>query len=287
MAAPSVSVVVIVRDGAAGLRKLLGSLAAQTLPKERFETVVVDNDSRDDSARVARELGARVVSEPIPSRARARNAGFAAAAAERVAFIDADCIADPGWLEALEHMAGSASLVAGEVRTTTRAEPNAVERFERLSRFGQEAWVRRGWAATANLLVTRPAFEAVNGFDTAYRIVGEDADFCLRAGLAGHRLAYCGAAVVNHPAEHRLWPMLKRTFWQGYSSAQVAERLGAGYVAWRHPRPLLRRDVAATMIGIVPARVPAGDWTMMRRLARAAYAARVAGSLWRELRRAD
>ena len=79
MANPRVSVVVPVRDGAPELRTLLGSLAAQTIPAADFETIVVDNASRDDSAMVGRGQGARVIAEPVPGRARARNAGVAAA----------------------------------------------------------------------------------------------------------------------------------------------------------------------------------------------------------------
>ncbi|HEV3000586.1 MAG TPA: glycosyltransferase family A protein, partial [Solirubrobacteraceae bacterium] len=99
--APEITVVVPVRDGAASLPPLLASLAGQTLARERFEVIVVDNGSRDATAAVAREGGARVVTEPVANRARARNAGIAAARAPLVAFTDADCVAAPGWLEAL------------------------------------------------------------------------------------------------------------------------------------------------------------------------------------------
>ncbi|MGI8461556.1 MAG: glycosyltransferase family 2 protein [Solirubrobacterales bacterium] len=283
---PALSVIVPVRDGAEELRKLLESLARQTLPRDRFETIVVDNASRDRSASVARDLGAKVVTEPVPSRARARNAGVTAASGNRFAFVDADCVATPGWLEALDRIAGSSPLIAGAVQVTMAEPPNAVERFESLWRFEQGAWVTDGWAATANLLVDREAFEAVGGFDPAYRSIGEDADFCLRAGRAGYGISYCADAVIEHPAEEDLWPMLKRSFWHGYSSAHVARRIGAGYVAWRRPRPLMHGERAATAIGISSSRVPSDDWATMRRLSRLAYAMRVAGSLWSELRRA-
>lgn len=283
---PSLTVVVPVRDDADGLRRLLASLAAQTLSPDEFEVVVVDNGSRDGSRAVAEAAGATLLSEPTPGRARARNTGAAAAKGQRLAFIDADCVASPLWLETLRGAAGSAALVAGEIRVTTSDPPNAVERFELLWRFDQERAVTRGWAATANLLVDRGAFDAIRGFDTAYRSIGEDADFCMRARRAGFQLAYCGEAIVEHPGEREIWPMLKRSFWHGYSSAQVSRRLGRGYVAWRHPRPLLRAEKAASVIGVDRAAVPESDWKTMHRLARAAYSMRIAGSIWSEVRRA-
>ena len=281
-----VSVVVPVRDGADGLRALLPSLERQSLARDRFEVIVVDNASRDESARVASAAGARVVAEPIPSRSRARNRGVAAARAELIAFTDADCVARPEWLEALIEGDRDEPLIAGAVAVTTSRWPNAVERFEGLWRFEQEAWVRHGWAATANLLVERGAFDAIGGFDVAYRSIGEDADFCLRAQRAGLGLGYRPRAVIEHHGEDEWWPMLKRSFWHGYSSAQVSRRLGAGYVAWRRLRPLLKGDAAAEAIGITRERVAPDDWRTMCRVARAAYAMRVAGSLWSGLRRA-
>src|SRR4051794_2708672 len=108
-----VSVVVPVRDGESSLPALLASLGGQTLPRERFEVIVVDNASRDASASVARASGATVVSEPVPNRARARNAGVSASTAPLLAFIDADCVASREWLRAFVPPAGPAPLPAG------------------------------------------------------------------------------------------------------------------------------------------------------------------------------
>jgi glycosyltransferase involved in cell wall biosynthesis len=95
VAAPELSVVVPVRDGQATLPALLDSLAAQDFPAGRFEIVVVDSASRDASAEVAERRGARLVRVPTPGRARARNAGAAAARGGALAFVDADCVAEP------------------------------------------------------------------------------------------------------------------------------------------------------------------------------------------------
>jgi len=281
-----VSVVVPVRDGARTLPALLESLATQTLSRERFEVVVVDNASRDDSAAIARAHGAVVVHEPVPNRSRARNAGARAARAGLIAFTDADCVATPEWLEAFLARADGAPLVAGPVEMTTGEPPTMVERFERSWRSGQEHWVRDGWAATANLLVERAAFDAVGGFDPAYRHIGEDADFCLRAGRAGHRLGWCAEAVVAHAAEAAAWPMLKRAFFNGYGADQCLHRLGTGHRAWREPGPLFSGDRALRFAGTDSAELPRSERRRLGALARGAYASRVLGSLWAEARAA-
>jgi GT2 family glycosyltransferase len=276
--AVDVSVVVPVRDGERALPTLLAALRAQTLSSERFEVLVVDNASRDRTAAVALAHGARVVKEPVPGRGRARNAGVASARADRIAFTDADCVPEPGWLAALTACLDQSPLAAGPVRLTTGAQPSRVERLEALWRFDQERAVREhGWAATANLGIRREAFEAVGGFDLAYRHIGEDVDLCLRARRAGFRLAYCPGAGVAHAAERTLRPLMRRAFIDGWSTLQHHRRLRGetGWEYWRHPRPMVAGDWALRRFGNA-----AATERDLLPLARADYAARWAGSLW-------
>jgi GT2 family glycosyltransferase len=279
-------VIVPVRDGAGSLPALLDSFARQTLPREQFETIVVDNASGDDTGAIAQAWGATVVREPVPNRSGARNRGARAARADLFAFTDADCVAAESWLEALLSCARKAPLTAGQVAIATNPEPNAVERFESLWRFGQEQWVREGWAATANLCVRRSVFDAVDGFDTSWRHIGEDVDFCYRAAQLGYQVAWCPGAVVSHRAEDRLWPMLKRSFFHGYSVNQAYYRLGTGYRAWQRPLTAISGEGALTQTGAIADSFPGEEWSRMLRLARASYGARVLGSIWAELRRA-
>jgi glycosyltransferase involved in cell wall biosynthesis len=283
VAAPELSVVVPVRDGQAVLPALLDSLAAQEQPRERFEVVVVDSASRDASAEVAERRGARVVREPVPGRARARNAGAAVARGAALAFVDADCAAVPGWLGALARGLEERELAAGPVEIVTRTPPSALERFEARSRYDQEHAVRCGWAASANLAIRRDAFEALGGFDTAYRHVGEDVDLCVRAGRAGMAIAWCPDAVVRTNAERRLRDVLARGVRHGYAGVQHRRRLGEGRVEWRHPLPLVRGDWALRRFQRDVHAAPDPGARALLRYARLEYAARIAGSAWAAL----
>jgi GT2 family glycosyltransferase len=283
---PDISVVVPVRDGAGSLPALLASLGAQDLEPERFEVVVVDNASTDGSAQLAAAHGARVVSEPVANRSRARNAGVRAASADLLAFIDADCTATPHWLSGLLECRGAAPLVAGPVQIETHTPPNTIERFESYWRFDQATTVEQGWAATANLMVERRAFDAIGGFDSSYPHIGEDVDFCLRARAAGHELGYCPAAVVRHGAEYEFGPVIRRAFFHGYSAAQLVRRLDVGHIAWRHPKPLVSPRLAMAFHGIAAESLPRAERVRQGALAVVTYASRVAGSLWALLQRA-
>src|SRR5947208_16800205 len=107
---PDLSVIVPARDAAESLPPLLRSLESQTLPRDRFEVIVVDNGSSDGTAEVAERHGATVVRDKIPNRSRARNLGAEAAASELYAFTDADCVPHPAWLAELQARAHTAPL---------------------------------------------------------------------------------------------------------------------------------------------------------------------------------
>ncbi len=106
-ALPFVSVVVPAYNSAAFLPRCLGSLFAQSYPMERYEIILVDDGSTDETGECARQLGERwagalrVISKANGGPASARNAGIRAATGDLVAFTDSDCIADPDWVERL------------------------------------------------------------------------------------------------------------------------------------------------------------------------------------------
>lgn len=116
MTQPLVDVVLPTLDEERALPWVLGRLP------EGYRAIVVDNGSTDDSARVAREHGALVVSEPRRGFGSAAHAGLLAASAPFVAFCDADASMDPQDLPAVVDpvVEGRADLVLGRRRPTTR-----------------------------------------------------------------------------------------------------------------------------------------------------------------------
>ena len=94
---PTVSVVIPCLNDAAALEACLSSLAGQSISPH--EVVVVDNNSTDSSAAVARRFGARVVFEAEPGIPAAAAAGYDAAAGEIIARCDADCLLPADWVQ--------------------------------------------------------------------------------------------------------------------------------------------------------------------------------------------
>src|SRR5205085_2079945 len=88
------------------------------------------------SARGASAAGVRA---PLPAppggpgagrAAAARNAGAGASRAELLAFLDSDCTAEPGWLEALVAELGDPAVAAVGGRVLAAREERWLERYE-------------------------------------------------------------------------------------------------------------------------------------------------------------
>jgi glycosyltransferase involved in cell wall biosynthesis len=97
-----ISVVIPAYNAAVFLSRCLKSVFAQTLKPE--EVIVVDDGSTDNTAALAAELGARVVSRTNGGLSAARNAGIQSASSDWIALLDADDLWAP---EKLERQAAS------------------------------------------------------------------------------------------------------------------------------------------------------------------------------------
>src|SRR5450432_2881780 len=77
------------------------------------ELIVVDNESADRTREVARSFGATVVHEAVHNIARVRNAGASAARGDVLAFVDADTIVPPYFLEKVAAAMGDPACFGG------------------------------------------------------------------------------------------------------------------------------------------------------------------------------
>jgi glycosyltransferase involved in cell wall biosynthesis len=156
--APSVSVIVPVRDRRVLLRSLLEALAKQTY--RDFEVVVVDDGSRDgsgDEADTFGDIAIRVVRTEGVGAVAARRAGVAASAGHFLAFTDSDCEPDADWLQE-----GVAALEAGaDLAQGTTTPIGSVGSLQR------SVWVDHedGLYATCNVFYRRGAYDEAGGFD--------------------------------------------------------------------------------------------------------------------------
>ena len=253
---PLVSIVIPVKDRAAELRDCLHSLLALDYPAEKREIIVVDDGSSDDTARVAAELGAKVVPSGAVGGgpAAARNRGAAVAQGEILAFIDSDCTASKAWLrELLPVFAGTGVAAVGGFVDGLR-QAGALDRYEAVMsslNLGRREMTGGAGGDTfylpsCNLLLRRDVFAAAGGFRADLQ-VGEDVDLTWRLRDGGWSIVYLPQGTVCHAHRARLWPFMKRRFDYGTSE---------GLLQQLHPvrgKKMLLPPALAALVGLLAA----------------------------------
>ncbi|HEY0633257.1 MAG TPA: glycosyltransferase [Thermoleophilaceae bacterium] len=254
---PEVSVVVPSHERPLRLRWLLNALEEQSLPRDRWELVVV-HDCRGESSeellhthplRADGTLRHLRLPAGTGTPGRQRNAGWREAHARLIAFTDDDCRPDRRWLEEMVHAAraNEGAIVQG----ATRPDPFEAEILAAPHARTIEVDPPGPFAQTCNILYPRALLERAGGFAEALQS-GEDADLAERCVAAG--AGYVGArdAVVFHAVESStLVGAIRRTArWQDLAyvvkhHSHVRERLELR-VFWRRSHMLLALALGAS-----------------------------------------
>jgi glycosyltransferase involved in cell wall biosynthesis len=162
----------------------LDGLRAQSLPRDMYEIVLVDNNSTDGSAAFAESCDdVTLLKQPISGSYAARNMGIREARGQIIATIDPDCRPDVDWLERIaDSMKDSECMVVlGHQRHASQSE--ALELLE-LYEAEKIAYVTdRGekelyYGYTNNMAFRRALFDQIGLFPE--RVRGGDTIFVRR-----------------------------------------------------------------------------------------------------------
>ena len=248
VSAPDLAVVVPTRNRAVRLRWLLNALAEQTLPRERWEVVVVHDSTAPGTeellhthplaeAGVLRHL---TLAAGSASAGEKRNAGWRAARAPVIAFTDDDCRPPAEWLE--RALAAASRHPGAIMQGSARPDPD-----EWVETFGPYTHSQRidpptAFAETCNILYPRALLEALGGFveDPPLAVV-EDTELALRARKQlGAELVAAPEVLTYHAIESApLWRRL-RGLWRWSDQPWLVKRhpdAREAYYLWIFWRP--------------------------------------------------
>lgn len=230
---PYVSVVVPVFNAERFIEGNIASLLSQSYLKDRYEIIIVDNGSLDNTSNIAKKYPVKYIEErEVRSSYAARNKGVAAAKGDVIAFTDADCIADKDWItngvQCL--MRSGCDLVGGRVNFILSSKRTAAEIFDSIVHMNNEMNIKkkRG-AVTANMITYSEAFKKIGMFK-ADVVSGGDIEWSNRAIEAGLGIQYCDRAVVDHPARS-MSELLRKSYRVGKGSLAIWK--GRGYSSSR------------------------------------------------------
>ena len=235
---PRVSVVVCSYNGSRTIGGCVRALCELEYPD--YELIVVDDGSTDGTARIARGLGARVITTGNRGLSSARNTGIAAADGEIVAFCDDDCRPDPDWLRYLVHTfrSGDFAGVGGpNIPPPSTMIADAVGRAP-----GEPTHVLLSPTIAehipgCNMAFRRALLEEIEGFDVRFRTAGDDVDMCWRIQDAGGVLGFSPGAVVWHQPRTSVRGYVRQQLGYGRAEALLERKWperynGTGHLDW-------------------------------------------------------
>jgi GT2 family glycosyltransferase len=218
---PRISVVICTFNGA---RTIAGCLAGtKHLDYPDYEVIVVNDGSTDSTPEIARQFPCRLISTENFGLSNARNVGGENATGEIIAYLDDDATPDPHWLQFLanafcntDHAAiGGPNVAPSGVCAIAQCVDNAPGGPTHVLLDDELAEHLPG----CNMAVRKWCFEAIGGFDSTFRVAGDDVDFCWRLQERGWTLGFAPGAVVLH---HRRSSV--SGFWRqqkGYGKAEA------------------------------------------------------------------
>jgi glycosyltransferase involved in cell wall biosynthesis len=244
---PFVSVIIPTYNRSSRLEATVESIVAQSYPRERYEIILVDNASTDDTPGVTARLAERFpcVRRMVESRRgahHARNAGATVSLGEILYFTDDDMIADPYLLATIVvpfSMDANVGSATGRVLPSWETEPPAwvleycrnallslIDRGEALMVSDDDPGV-----FSCHQAIPRDVFFRVGGFNpdtNAGEFVGDnETGLNIKVKKLGYRFAYVGESVTRHviPASRMTQAYLNSRFAdQGYCDSYTDYR---------------------------------------------------------------
>jgi glycosyltransferase involved in cell wall biosynthesis len=233
------SVIMPSYNEASHIKACIESVLANEGTDIAFEIIVVDNCSSDGTPGIARDYSLNVIEHNECKRktiGSLRNVGARKSSGSILAFLDADMIVPPYWLQKAKEFFDSATVGALGFTEGVPDSAGWVARtwgdrmYQKLDKV-----VDVGYLPGRNFFINRTVFEEISGFDETLE-TNEDKDLSIRIRKAGYRLISIPETGLFHLGyEQDLWNFLKKEFWRQGSSLAAARRAGLSLRTLRAP----------------------------------------------------
>ncbi|MDF1755349.1 MAG: glycosyltransferase [Verrucomicrobiales bacterium] len=212
-ATPKISVVIPARNEERWIGLCLSALHAGTTPRSEYEVILVDNGSTDQTVEIARPLVDQIIDLAGVNVSQMRNAAVAEARGEVLAFLDADCIPTPDWLETGLKSLGDENCITGASYVLPE-NPAPVESLLVSLEAKPTSKEKAKFVPAGNFFIHKAFFNEIGQFDSSLE-AGEDKELCARASRSG-AVYHDPAIIVAHEGNPKTFHgLFRRELWHG------------------------------------------------------------------------
>lgn len=185
---PIISIIVCTYNRAVLLSHCLQSLVEQTLDSRKYEVIIVNNNSTDETQKntellVEKYDNFRVVVEMKQGLSNARNCGWREAHGIYIAFIDDDAKATHDWCERILSVFNSVTptpaAVGGQIYPSYETKPPSwftddfeIRTWGATARFLELPWAKCGFSGS-NMAFRKDILEEFGGFSEEFGMIGQ------------------------------------------------------------------------------------------------------------------
>lgn len=196
-----ISIVIPVKNEGKFVRECLNAVTKMNYPREKYEIIVVDNDSSDNSREYINEYERIILLEKKEGSIGAiRNFGAKHASGDIIAFLDGDCVPDKNWLKVGCHylMMDEDISCIGFAVATPSSNVSWVEKtwYKMSSGSKYKGTCNVSWLSSFNLIIRKNAFLKVGGFDESLETC-EDADLGFKLSKIS-KLIFSDKITIEH-----------------------------------------------------------------------------------------
>jgi len=237
-----ISVIIPAYNAEKTIASALEALLNQKYPRKKYEVIVVDDGSKDNTYKVAKEFPVKVYKIKHKGPAYARNFGAKKAKGNIIFFTDADCVPDKHWIKNMVEPFKNPEIVGVSGTYRTLNSNKFAARFcgyeieHRHRSMKKQRFI--DFIGTFSAGYRKNIFFKFKGFDERFKKAqGEDPELSFRISKAGLKMLFQPKAFVYHPHPDRLWKYLKqkyqRAMWRNllYWPAHRKKLLADSYTA--------------------------------------------------------
>jgi len=214
----TVSIIIPAKNEGRYLSACLDSLLALDFPDNRYEIIVADNGSTDDTVAIAESFSVTVVRLPERTTISAvRNGGAAMASGDILAFLDADCTVTPDWLTQAQRYFDRDDVACVGSSPVIPENGTWVEQTWFVARKSHEQVFERDWQESTNMFIPKEIFIKSGGFNEEL-VTCEDVDLSYRLLQFGKIISDNRIVAIHHRDPKTIREFFQKERWRGKSN---------------------------------------------------------------------